>query len=70
MPRTRVVRQASFYPRLSCLGDGPQDAMESNCDWSEDPRRDWRAVADQHLRARPTHQVLAIQETRTVYDRT
>jgi hypothetical protein len=70
MPRTRVARQVSLYPRLECLGDGPQDADQSNCNWSEDPRRDWKPMVDQHLRARPTHEVLAIQETRTVYDRT
>lgn len=65
----KVIRAAEIglLPRAECAGDNPDEEPESNCPETWDYGRGTLDSVKAHIRAKPTHQVVVIRETRSVY---
>lgn len=68
MAAVKVVRSmtATLQPRAECLGE--DEAHPSNCPESWDFDRDTVARVKAHVKANPTHSVLVVHESRSVYE--
>jgi hypothetical protein len=67
MPRVIRAEEATTNPRAECLGDDPDRDAPTNCAerWPYG-RRTLENVKD-HIRNNPTHDVIVIRETRSLY---
>lgn len=69
MKRVNVIllRQAKLQPRAECLGDDPDQDADSNCPMNWHYGSGTLLSAKSHVKANPTHQVLVVHETRSLY---
>jgi hypothetical protein len=58
-----------LHPRAECLGDNPDPDVETNCSEEWDYGLNTLNLIKAHIKARPTHQVVVIHETRSLYQR-
>lgn len=61
-------RQVGLQPRAECLGDDPNPDGASNCPMTWPYGSSTLLGAKSHIKANPTHQVVVIHETRSLYE--
>lgn len=66
----KVVRstEVNLQPRAFCLGNDPDPDAPSNCDQTWDHGRGTLPSVKTHIKANPTHIVITVHETRSVYE--
>jgi hypothetical protein len=66
----KVIRtqSATLLPRAQCLGDDPDLDAPSNCPYVLGHNRRALAIIKSHIKTHPTHQILVIHETRSIYE--
>jgi hypothetical protein len=64
MPRVARLSEASLYPRAECLGDG---VTEGSCIRTWPAGRATLDLVKSHIKGHPTHQVIMVRETRSIY---
>jgi hypothetical protein len=55
-------------PRAECLGDNPDPDAETNCPDVWDYGRNTLNLIKAHVKGNPTHQVIVVHETRSLYE--
>ena len=65
----KVIRtqSGSLNPWAQCMGDDPDPEAETNCSSVWGCNSMTLADIKQHVKDNPTHQVLVVHETRSVY---